>query len=99
MFIKTFYKDLAAEAALFGVFCKKKVLWKCCKNVQENTCARIFFNLVAGLNFIKKETLAQMFSYEFCEIFKNQFFYKTPLVVASVANLSQSHCPVIQRGI
>ena len=27
-----------------------------------------------------------MFSYEFCEIFKNQFFYKTPLVVASVAN-------------
>ena len=25
-------------------------------------------------NFIKKETLAQMFSYEFCEISKNTFF-------------------------
>ena len=25
-------------------------------------------------NFIKKDTLAQVFSYEFCEIFKNTFF-------------------------
>ena len=25
-------------------------------------------------NFIKKETLAQVFSYEFCEISKNTFF-------------------------
>ena len=25
-------------------------------------------------NFIKKETLAQVFSCEFCEIFKNTFF-------------------------
>ena len=30
-------------------------------------------------NFIKKETLAQMFSYEFCEISKKTFFYRTPL--------------------
>ena len=27
-------------------------------------------------NFIKKETLAQVFHYEFCEIFKNNFFTK-----------------------
>ena len=27
-------------------------------------------------NFIKKEALAQVFSCEFCEIFKNTFFYK-----------------------
>ena len=26
-------------------------------------------------NFIKKETLAQMISCEFCEIFKNAYFY------------------------
>ena len=36
------------------------------QNSQENTCARIFF-------FIKKETLAQVISCEFCEIFKNTF--------------------------
>ena len=34
-------------------------------------------------NFIKKEALAQVFSYEFCEIFKNTFFYRTPPVAAS----------------
>ena len=33
-------------------------------------------------NFIKKETLAQVFSCEFCEI-SNTFFHRTPLVAAS----------------
>ena len=33
------------------------------KNSQENTCARVSF-----------EILAQVFSCEFCEIFKNTFF-------------------------
>ena len=33
--------------------------------------------------FIKKETLAQVFSYKFCEIFKNTFFYGTPPLSAS----------------
>ena len=33
--------------------------------------------------FIKKETLAQVFSCEFCEISKNTFFHRTPLVAAS----------------
>ena len=35
-------------------------------------------------NFIKKETLAQVFSCEFCEISKNTFSYKAPPVAASV---------------
>ena len=34
-------------------------------------------------NFIKKETLRQVFSFEFCEISKNTFCYRTPLVAAS----------------
>ena len=34
-------------------------------------------------NFIKKETLTQVFSCEFCEIYKNTFYYRTPLVAAS----------------
>ena len=29
---------------------------------------------IKACNFIKKETLAQVFSCEFCEIFKNTFF-------------------------
>ena len=34
-------------------------------------------------NFIKKDPLALVFSYEFCEIFKNIFFYRTPPEAAS----------------
>ena len=47
---------------------------------QENTCARVFFlkNLQASgpqaCNFIKIETLAHVFSNEFCEISKNTSF-------------------------
>ena len=52
---------------------------------QENTCASLFFNKVAGLacNCIKKEALAQVFSCEVCEISKNTFCYRTPLVTVS----------------
>ena len=38
------------------------------------------FNKVAGL----KQTLAQVFSCEFCEISKNTFFHRTPLGAGSV---------------
>ena len=48
------------------------------QNSQENTCARI-----SACNFLKKETLAQVSSCEFCKIFKNTFYYRTPLVAAS----------------
>ena len=39
---------------------------------------------ITTLNFIKKESLAQMFSCEFCEISNDTFFYRTPTVAASV---------------
>ena len=32
---------------------------------------------------LRKKTLTQVFSCEFCEIFKNTFYYRTPLVAAS----------------
>ena len=43
------------------------------------------FNKVAGQasNFIKKGTLTQVFSCEFCEISKNTSLHRTPLVAAS----------------
>ena len=52
----------------------KKVLLEISKNSQENNCARVPFliKLQAGTcNFIKKETLAQKFSCEFCETCKH----------------------------
>ena len=36
------------------------------------------------LKFSEKQTLAQVFSYEFCEIFKSTFFYRTPPATAFV---------------
>ena len=42
------------------------------------------FYMIEAYNFIKTETLAQVFSGEFCEISKNTFFYRTPPVAASV---------------
>ena len=35
-------------------------------------------------NFIIKESLAQVFSCEFCKISKNTYFYRTPPVAASI---------------
>ena len=64
-----------------------KLLLKIPQNSQENTCARVSFLMKLQsevYSFIQKETLAQVFSCKFCEIFKNIFFKKTPLVAASV---------------
>ena len=57
----------------------EKMFLEISQNSQENTCQSLFFNKVGGLrpmacNFIKKETLVQVFSCEFCEISKSTFF-------------------------
>ena len=57
----------------------KKVFLEISENSQANTCVRVS----EACNFIKKETLAQVFSCEFCKISKNTFSYKTPPVAAS----------------
>ena len=62
----------------------KKVFLEISQNSQENTCARVSFLMkLQAEAFIKKETLAQVFSCEFCEISKNTFSYRTPLVATS----------------
>ena len=66
------------------VFCKKKVFLKISQNSQENTCARVSFLIKLQFGFIKKEALAQVFSCEFSEISKDNFFHRIPLVAASV---------------
>ena len=55
----------------------KDVFFKNSQNLQGNTCAE-------ACNFIKKETMTQLFSCELCEIFKNKFYYRIPLVASSV---------------
>ena len=55
----------------------KKVFLEISQNSQENTCARVcvLIKLQAWVcNLFKKETLALVFSCEFCEISKNNFF-------------------------
>ena len=67
------------------MFCRKGVFRNFPKFTGKHLYQRLFFNKVAGLTckFIKKESLAQVFSSEFCEIYKNNFYHRTPLVFAS----------------
>ena len=76
------------------------VAWRCSikkvflEDPQENTSARVAFLIklqpeaiklqAEACNFIEKEILAQVFSCEFCKIYKNSFSYRTPPVAASV---------------
>ena len=55
------------------VFCKKVVLRNFAEFTGKHPCQSLF----------KKETLAHVFSCEFCKISKNTFVYRTPLVAAS----------------
>ena len=59
------------------VFCKKRCSQKFHKTHRKTPAPDLFFNKVAGLKpatLSKKETLARVFSCEFCEISKNTFF-------------------------
>ena len=68
------------------VICKKGVLKNFTKFTGKHMClGRVSFLITRPevCNFNKKETLTQVFSYEFYEIFKNTYFYRTPLVAVS----------------
>ena len=72
-----------------GAFCKNIVLKNIGKFTGKYQCKSIFFNKITGAcNFIKKDTLVQLFSCEFKNLrffkFLTTLFYKTPPVVASV---------------
>ena len=72
--VELLFKDLEAVVRRCSV---KKVFLEILQNSQENTSARDSFLIN---NFIKKETLVQAFFCEFCEISKNTYSYRTPLV-------------------
>ena len=64
-----------SEAATRSCSVKKKFL-KILQNSEENSCARASFliKLQTSDNFIQKEALAHLLSYEFGEIFMKTFF-------------------------
>ena len=68
------------------MFCEKGVLRNFAKFSGKLLCQSLFFINVAGLRLVQ-ETLAQVFSSEFCEISKNTFSYITPPVAAFVAGV------------
>ena len=55
----------------------KKVFLEMSQNSQESTCARVSF-------LVKLQILTQVLSCEFCEISKNTFCYRAPLVATSL---------------
>ena len=78
-FIITFTTEAATRSVLW-----KKGFFKMLQNSQENTCARVSFLIKLQA---KKETLAQVFSCEFCNIFKNTFFTEHLRTAASVTTI------------
>ena len=72
--------DRHSEIGLVGMIRSSRQEVFCEKGVLRN------FTKLTGkhCNFIKKETLAQVFSCKFCVISKKTFSYRTPLVAASV---------------
>ena len=62
-------------------FSLKKYVLSQKKGLQKRGGSSAFPSNVAGL--IEKETLAQVFSCEFCQISKNSFSYRTPPMAAS----------------
>ena len=53
---------------------RKRVIRNFSKFTGKHLCQSFFFNKVQAFNFIKKETLTQAFSCEFCEISSNTSF-------------------------
>ena len=76
---ETLAKHATCRSSRPEVFCKKVVLRNFTKFTGKYMCQSLFFNKVAVVY-----NMAQVFSYEFCEISENTFFHGTPLVAATV---------------
>ena len=64
---------------------KKRIPRNFTKFTAKHLCQGLFFNKVSDRPAtLLKETLAQVFTCEFCDISKNTFLHKTPLVDTSV---------------
>ena len=79
------FKRRKTRSSHSEVFCKNDVLRNFPKFIGKHLCQSLIFNKVAdqACNFIKNETLAQVFSCEFCKISKSTFSYRIPPVAAA----------------
>ena len=62
----------------FAMFFKIGVLKYFAIFTGKHRCWSLLLVKLHAYNFIKKETPTQVFSYEYCKLFKNSFFYRTP---------------------
>ena len=103
--IRKFEKHPSVQAIKFSLKNQKKMfgfVWNCLKSGCLTTLRGFewFFESVARrlrpVTLLKKETLAQVFSCEFCETSKNTFYYRTPLFASSGENawLLKNYRPV-----
>ena len=67
------------------VFCKKGILKISKKLTGKHLCHGLFVQAEFS-NFIKKETMTQVFSCEYWDIFKSNFIYRIPTVDDSAKN-------------
>ena len=78
LFLRIFLSSMVQRLSEVTRRCSlNKGFLKISQNLQENTCVRVSFLIKLqgeACNFIKKETLVQMFLCEFCKIFKDTFF-------------------------
>ena len=96
--IQSIYKVATIRSSHQSCSMKKDVLRNFAKSAGKHLCQSLILNKVVGVspffnclisfqpqacNFIKKETLAQVFSCEFCEISKNTFFTEHLCTTAS----------------
>ena len=79
-----FFRILFLEPVAQRCSVKKSVFRNFAKFTGKHLRQSLFLNKVLAYIFIEKSTLAQVFSCEFCEISKNTFSYRTPLVAASI---------------
>ena len=69
----TFSANLQRPETATGGVLSKMVFLKVSQSSQENSCARVSFLIMLQASGQGCRTLAQVFSCEFCEIFKNTF--------------------------
>ena len=86
MVFKEYFIDTLSKKLVNYRSRRSKVFLKILQKSQENTCVGVSYlvKLQSTCNFIKKETPTQALPCEFCKIFMNNFFYRTPPIAASV---------------
>ena len=92
VFLKITYFHAQKQPPEVFLFYKKGVLRNFARFTEKHLCQSLFllkFIRPQACNFIKKETLTQVFSCEFCEIFKNSLFTEHLQATASTCPRSR----------